>query len=217
MKKSQTLYLSATAFHNAQVIKGLADIVKGKGGKFVVQYENLTEMTDYTLYNRSIDEHIREAEKWVKHFEEMDKAVWNQATYSADAHYRKELEELCGQEEMLRTNFDECITFILDGRVYYFQTDRNPLFEYYYSIHKVDAEDTAIGHVYLESLDGKGVKDGIFHFNFFDVIVPQEDIDKAAKALFDYLVSQPTGEVAKDGREKKEVKYYDMVESSDRG
>ena len=131
MKKTEKLFLNSWNYNAARILSALAVIIENNGGQIIRgKYDN-----DYLLSNRSILEKIeRDAER----IELLEKHGKNADTLKADLEQYKAA-HADEAEKPIHCTHKSYIKFALDGNYYYYSTDDNPFFDFYYTLYPLSS------------------------------------------------------------------------------
>lgn len=125
-------YLTSWDYNAALIFEELETIVKNHGGQLVTtwDYETppawLTERKQFLITNRSLSQIVHEKTELLERLEKRGRAEAAQVV-------RDELEQYARFDNAPRLSYYgdyRYICFALDGYYYYYQVDRNPLFEF---------------------------------------------------------------------------------------
>lgn len=128
-------YLTSWDYNAALIFEELETIVKNHGGQLVTTWdyatppEWLTERKQYEITNRSLSRIVHEKTELLERLEKRGRTEAAQAV-------RDELEQYARIDNAPRLSYYgdyRYITFALNGHYYYYQVDRNPLFEFLFT------------------------------------------------------------------------------------
>lgn len=198
IKENERLYLSNWVYNAARIITELETIVENNGGQVKPHKHALVS-------NRTLDTKIRKIKDSIERVENNGK-ISNENKTKWLYVQRNDLERLESiNNEPIQVN-PTYISFVLDGFHYYYQTDDNPFFDFYY--HKTPIIDGYYSNdTYLTKDAKKWVYDCFLTFNASDA-----DIKEAANLIFNMLVKAgPSASVRleKNQRSRKEKVWFE--------
>lgn len=206
MREGEKLYLRNWEYNTALMLDELEKIVVNMGGTVKPQ-------TSGYIVNRTIYEKIEDArhnkEVFTSHInlfknnpEMREKAI---AAANKYADLEKELQAVADRQEAVKVNHLSYIKFYLDGFVYYFQTDSNPFFPFYFNKAKVDKNGTYSRDAGLEESKKEWLWDSFFNTDR----LCRDDLREAAYILFNELVGAAPSKIIRDGRKQRVANTYD--------
>lgn len=196
LKENQRLYLTSWEYNSARILTKLAEIIKTQGG-------NVAPSTTAVVSNRSIAEQRREYLKRVEHLTSLEEKEHSEKRTDAIKTYSEKLTELELLEiEPIKVTHITYISFTYDGFYYYYQTDDNPFFEFYYT--KAVIVNGKYSRCYLSNDN----KDWL-HDNLLSMRCNESDIDEAASAIFNMLISSKPSEKYRNGHKTRVPNTYD--------
>lgn len=182
LKENERLYLRSWEYNSARVLTKLAEIIKSQGG-------NVAPSKTAVVSNRSIEEQRREYLERIEHLTSLEEKKHNEKITDAIKTYSKKLTELelIGNEPIKVTHVSY-ISFTFDGFYYYYQTEDNPFFEFHYTKAVI-----ANGKYSRDCYPSNDNKDWL-HDNLLSMRCNESDIDEAANAIFNMLISSKPSE-----------------------
>ena len=203
MAKTERLYLDSWNYNVARVLTALHKVVENYGGSitsFPFYHDKcLTswQPEKYLLTNRSISEYIRREEanieRAIRLCADHGKIVDGSKAKADLAAYKEKY--LSEAENPIECTHLQSISFIYDGKYYYYSVDHNPLFPFRYQ--KANIENGKLDiNIYGEECKKQWVYDCLWTKG-----CSQADIVEIAHQLFNALVSYPnSGKVTKKRR-----------------
>lgn len=210
LKENERLYLTSWEYNSARILTKLEEIIKNQGG-------NVAPSRTAIVSNRSLESQKREYIERLEHLTSLEEKKHDEKrTYAIKTYSEKLTElELIGNVPIKVTHITY-ISFTFDGFYYYYQTDDNPFFEFYYTKAVV-----VNGKYSRDCYLSKDNKDWI-HDNLLSMRCNESDIDEAASAIFNMLISSKPSE-KRCNRHKTRVPniyndgyHYEMVYEPER-
>lgn len=206
MREGEKLYLRNWEYNTALMLDELEKIVVNMGG--TVKTQTSGYIVNATIYDKIEDARHNKA-VFTSHIdlfknkpELREKAI---AAANKYADLEKELQAVADRQEAVKVNHLSYITFYLDGFVYYFQTDSNPLFPFYFSKAKLDKNGTYSRDAGLEESKKEWLWDSFFNADR----LCWDDLREAAYILFNELVGAAPSKIIRDGRKQRVANTYD--------
>lgn len=181
-------YFTSINYNLARVIRQLQTVVENNGGYIASRKDFNSYSKEYEIHNRTVMEAIRDAEFQIATITEMSPSEiekTNQLRQRRLDSLKAQVEKLKqDQPESFVTHFLQSITFVYDGKLYYFCTDDNPFFPFHYQ--KTDINEKGeINCTYLEEFS----KEGWMFDCLFEQETTESDIREIANIVFNKLVS----------------------------
>ena len=197
-RDNERLYLTSWQYNSALIFDKLATIIENNGGNVKPEYHKAI------ISNRSLDEAMTEYKDKVALLENVVKAgKANEKTLDALAEYKAKLEEYASiNNDPVTVKRLSYISFTLDGMYYYFQTDDNPFFEFYYQKTPV-RNGKRSKDAYLMEFTKDWLYDCFFHAGCANA-----DIVEAANLIFNALVNAPISGIHRDGKKTRVPNTY---------
>ena len=182
-RENQTLFLGTWEYNAALIISTLANIIKEHGG-------TVKPVTPCKIVNRSISDKISEKKDNLVMYERAienhgDKAAITAKLNELKERTQSELKELESKERNIKpvdVSHTSYISFILDGVYYYYQVDRNPLFDFLY------CKTPVVGDKYSrDACLENDTKAWLWRYDCFKPL-NDDEITQAANTLFEMLV-----------------------------
>lgn len=123
----QKRYLTNWSYNAARIFDNLEKIVHDNGGVLVSEWAHTRAREKYLIENRTLSAAIREKRDFVEKLERLQRPA--QAA-------RAELERMEAIDNTPRETFYgdyQYIGFLLNDVYFYYQVDRNPFFDFYYT------------------------------------------------------------------------------------
>lgn len=197
-RDNERLYLTSWQYNSALIFDALAKVIENNGGSVKPEYNKAI------ISNRSLDEAMTEYKDRVAQLEYIVNAgKANEKTLDALAEYKAKLEEYASiNNDPVTVKRLSYISFTLDGMYYYFQTDDNPFFEFYYQKTPVRNGKRSKDAYLMEF-----TKDWLYDC-FFRVGCANADIAEAANLIFNALVNAPISGIHRDGKKTRVPNTY---------
>ena len=204
MSNPNKLYLSNWDYNAALIIEELAEIVKNNGGTVKPGTETIIE-------NRALNENMRKAADRLTQLEsiEADNPGTNEHRTDAIKRLRADIEKWERIDNSPRT-VHHCtwssayINFKLGGMYYYYQTDSNPFFDFYYQKTPIDINGTVSRCACLESDKKEWLYDCFFRAEATDA-----DRREAANLIYNMLVKAAPSVIRRDSHRVRVRNQYD--------
>lgn len=204
MSNTNKLYLSNWDYNAALIIEELAEIVKNNGGTVKPGTETIIE-------NRALNENMRKAADRLVQLEsiEADNPGTNEHRTDAIKRLRADIEKWERIDNSPRT-VHHCtwhsvyISFKLGGMYYYYQTDSNPFFDFYYQKTPIDVNGTVSRCACLESDKKEWLYDCFFRAEATDA-----DRREAANLIYNMLVNAAPSVIRRDSHRVRVRNQYD--------
>lgn len=198
LKDGERLYLRAWEYNAARIISELAKIVINHGGRVKPTHTAI-------ISNRTLTDIIREIETRMN---ELNNAILkhgrNENRTYALKKQAEELEKYTGiNNDPITVTHTSYITFILDDVYYYYQTDNNPFFDFYY--HKTPIKN---GKYSKDAALEPDKKEWLYDC-FFGSTCAQADIIEGANLIFNMLCNAPMSVIMRDGKKQRVSNKYD--------
>lgn len=197
----QRLYLNSWNYNAALIFSELAKIIENAGGRVkpCAHYASIS--------NRSItearNEHTERAEKMRAAAERITDPEKSEKLKAAAA---KEAEKAAELDQIDNTPRDAAhigyISFVLNNVYYYYQTDRNPFFPFYYI--KTPIRE---GKYSRDAACTEDEKTWLYDC-FFYATCSDADRREAANLIFNMLVTAPPSEIIRDHRRQRVPNTY---------
>ena len=196
-RENERLCLNNWGYNSSRIISALAVIVENNGG--VVKPTKKAIISNRTIENAKRD--IIEKLEQVKEAQENNPTEKRAAYIERNENELKELETI--NNEPITVTHTTYISFVLDGMYYYYQTDNNPFFEFYYK------KTPVVNKKYsLDSLMMYDKKEWLFDC-FFSFRATDDDVKEAANLIFNMLVSSKNSTIQRESRRKRVANVYD--------
>ena len=204
MKPENKLYLSNWDYNAALIIEELAAIVENNGG-------TVKPGTVTIIENRALNENMRKSAARLEQLEriEADNPGTNEKRTEAMKRLRADIEKWQRIDNSPRT-VHHCtwssayISFKLGGMYYYYQTDSNPFFDFYYQKTPIDVNGTVSRCACLES----DSKDWLWDC-FLRADATDADRREAANLIYNMLVKAAPSVIRRDSRRVRVRNQYD--------
>jgi hypothetical protein len=204
MSNPNKLYLSNWDYNAALIIEELAAIVENNGGTVKPGTETIIE-------NRALNENMRKAADRLAQLEsiEADNPGTNEHRTDAIKRLRADIEKWERIDNTPRT-VHHCtwssayISFKLGGMYYYYQTDRNPFFDFYYQKTPIDVNGTVSRCACLENDPKEWLYDCFFRAEATDA-----DRREAANLIYNMLVKAAPSVIRRDSHRVRVRNQYD--------
>jgi len=204
MSNPNKLYLSNWDYNAALIIEELAEIVKNNGGTVKPGTETIIE-------NRALNENLRKAADRMTQLESIEAEAPGTNEHRTDAikRLRADIEKWERIDNTPRT-VHHCtwssayISFKLGGMYYYYQTDSNPFFDFYYQKTPIDVNGTVSRCACLESDKKEWLYDCFFRAEATDA-----DRREAANLIYNMLVKAAPSVIRRDSHRVRVRNQYD--------
>lgn len=197
IQENQRLYPATWEYNAARITTELARIVENHGGS--VKYGRTA-----VISNRSINNAIYEKETRIKQLKLLNAETEKETITAAIKALEQEIEELKQiKNDPISVTHTGYITFILDDNYYYFQTDSNPCFPFYYT--KTPIKN---GKYSKDACGMEDKKEWLFDC-FFSWECADADIKEAANLIFNMLCNAPFSQIMRDSRKTRVNNRYD--------
>ena len=204
MKPENKLYLSNWDYNAALIIEELAAIVENNGG-------TVKPGTVTIIENRALNENMRNAAARLDQLErvEAENPGTNEKRTDAMKRLRSDIEKWQRIDNSPRT-VHHCtwssayISFKLGGMYYYYQTDNNPFFDFYYQKTPIDVNGTVSRCACLESDPKEWLWDCFLRADATDA-----DRREAANLIYNMLVKAAPSVIRRDSRRVRVRNQYD--------
>ena len=204
MSNPNKLYLSNWDYNAALIIEELAEIVKNNGGTVKPGTETIIE-------NRALNENLRKAADRMTQLESIEAEAPGTNEHRTDAikRLRADIEKWERIDNTPRT-VHHCtwssayISFKLGGMYYYYQTDSNPFFDFYYQKTPIDINGTVSRCACLESDKKEWLYDCFFRAEATDA-----DRREAANLIYNMLVKAAPSVIRRDSHRVRVRNQYD--------
>ena len=204
MKPENKLYLSNWDYNAALIIEELAAIVENNGG-------TVKPGTVTIIENRALNENMRTATARLEQLErvEAENPGTNEKRTDAMKRLRSDIEKWQRIDNSPRT-VHHCtwssayISFKLGGMYYYYQTDNNPFFDFYYQKTPIDVNGTVSRCACLESDPKEWLWDCFLRADATDA-----DRREAANLIYNMLVKAAPSVIRRDSRRVRVRNQYD--------
>lgn len=196
-KENQRLYPATWEYNAARITTELAKIVENHGGR--VKYGNAA-----IISNRSINNAIFEKENRIEKLKMINAENEKETRTAAIKEFEKEIDELKQiKNDPIHVTHTGYITFILDDNYYYFQTDSNPFFDFYYIKTPIKNNKYSKDACCMEDK-----KEWLFDC-FFLWDCCNADIKEGANLIFNMLCNAPFSKIIRDSRKTRVNNLYD--------
>jgi hypothetical protein len=195
-KENQRLYPATWEYNAARITTELAKIVVNNGGR--VKYGNAA-----IISNRSIQHAIFEKENRIEQLKRINAETFKEARTAAIKALEKEIDELKQIDNApRRVTHTGYIQFVFENNYYYFQTDNNPFFPFYYI--KTPLKNNKYS---ADACCTEDKKEWLFDC-FFSWNCSDADIKEAANLIFNMLCTAPFSEIMRDQRRERVPNRY---------
>lgn len=201
-KENSTLYLSTWNYNAALIIEELRKIVINNGGR-------VKPTTTGFIVNRAIDDEIQDKKI---HIEKLNNCIANADSENQKAKLivaKTGFEERIAKLQAINNDpihisgAPSYITFIYEGIQYYYQTDNNPFFEFYFTKAPIKNNKVSLDIPLTED------KKEWLYDCFFFACCSRDDIVEAANMIFNMLVSAPIEKPVIDKHKRRVTNLYD--------
>lgn len=204
MSNPNKLYLSNWNYNAALIIEELAEIVKNNSGTVKPGTETIIE-------NRALNENLRKAADRLAQLENIEAEApgMNEKRTDAIKQLRADIEKWERIDNTPRT-VHHCtwssayISFKLGGMYYYYQTDSNPFFDFYYQKTPIDVNGTVSCCACLENDKKEWLYDCFFRAEATDA-----DRREAANLIYNMLVKAAPSVIRRDSHRVRVRNQYD--------
>lgn len=181
IKDNERLYLSTWSYNSARILTKLATIVEDNGGKVKPLHKAI-------ISNRTHDSAIRDYEDKLSKYYKVYKVKPMLDLAKRIREFEDRLEYLKSfNNEPITVTHTTYITFVLDGMYYYYQTDDNPFFDFFYT--KTPVHNGEYNRNASSTIDNKDWHDDCF----IKLGCSDSDINEAAYLIFNKLLNaKPT-------------------------
>lgn len=204
MTTNNKLYLSNWDYNAALIIEELAAIVENNGG-------TVKPGTVTIIENRALNTNKREAAARLEQLERIEAEApgTNEKRTEAMKRLRADIEKWERIDNSPRT-VHHCtwssayISFKLGGMYYYYQTDSNPFFDFYYQKTPIDVNGTVSRCACMESDPKEWLYDCFLRADATDA-----DRREAANLIYNMLVKAAPSTIRRDSRRVRVRNQYD--------
>ena len=201
---NKRLYLKNWPYNAALIIDELHTIVENNGG-------TVKEQETAIISNRTLDSITREAADRLRQLEaiEAEHPGENENRTHAIQQHRVDIEKWSRIDntprEVRNTTWSSSyISFKLDGMYYYYQTDDNPFFDFYYHKTPIASDGTISKDAYLEQDKKEWLYDCFLRADATDA-----DRREAANLIYNMLINAPVNAIHRDKHRARVPNTYD--------
>ena len=195
-KENQRLYPATWEYNAARITTELARIVENYGGR--VKYGRTA-----IISNRSISNAIMEKENRIKQLKLLNAENEKEIRTAAIKGFEKEINDLKQiKNDPLPVTHTGYIQFIFEDNYYYFQTDSNPFFPFYYTKTPIKNNRYSKDACCMEDK-----KEWLFDC-FFSWDCSDADIKEGAHLIFNMLCNAPFSNIIRDSRRQRVNNIY---------
>lgn len=196
-KDNERLYPKTWVYNSSRLLTQLAKIVTDNGGS--VKPHRTAIVSD-----RNHDEAIREYRERIARYTELEKVNHNPKREEAIKKYSAKLEKLeAVNNDPIKVTHTTHISFVLDGFFYYYQTDDNPFFPFYFF--KTPVHN---GKYSLDAVCTEDQKDWLYDCFMF-CGCPDADIVEGANMIYNMLVNSGCTRISRNYQRKRVPNLYD--------
>lgn len=196
-KDNERLYPKTWVYNSSRLLTQLAKIVTDNGG-------SVKPLRTAIISDRNQDEAIREYRERIARYAELEKVNHNPKRAEAIKEYSAKLEKLeAVNSDPIKVTHTTHISFVLDGFFYYYQTDDNPFFPFYFFKTPVRNGKYSLDAVCTE--DQKGWLYDCFLF----CGCPDADIVEGANLIYNMLVNSGCTRISRSYQRKRVPNLYD--------
>lgn len=195
-QENQRLYPATWEYNAARITTELAQIVENNGGR--VQYGKSA-----IISNRSITHAIFEKENRIEQLKRINAEKFKETRQTGIKTLENEIEQLKQiKNDPVPVTHTGYITFIFENNYYYFQTDSNPFFPFYYIKTPVKNNKYSKDACCMEDK-----KEWLFDC-FFSWDCSDADIKEAAHLIFNMLCQAPFSTTRRDETRRRVSNTY---------
>lgn len=199
LKENERLYPDSWEYNGARIMSKLAEIVVENGGR-------VKPCKKAVISNRSIEEMKMKISEKIDLYKSLEEKTHKDLRAAAIEKKEKELKELEGvKNDPIVVTHTSYISFIYDNTYYYYQMDDNPFFEFLLVKTPIKnnkySRDAALEETSKDWLEDQFLKIGC----------SENDINIAAKKIFDMLVASKNSSIILD---KKRVRVSNSYNNS---
>lgn len=196
-KENERLYPATWEYNAARITTALAKIVENYGGR--VKYGRSA-----IISNRTINSAIYEKERRIEQLKLLNAETEKEIRTAAIKSFEKEIEELKQiKNDPIRVTHTGYITFVLENNYYYFSTDRNPFFPFYYIKTPIKNNKYSKDACCMEDK-----KEWLFDC-FLSWDCGDADIKEGAHLIFNMLCNAPFSQIIRDSKKTRVNNIYD--------
>lgn len=202
------LYYNSCNFNQVRIIKELYKIIKENGGYIVSDWEKKKEKILYI--NRSVNDVLIENKKWLEvpkkdHYKTLTEDQKKKIKSKIDLYNTAKKMEETGINKA-ESFFDTYIQFYYKDYIYYYQFEKNPFFDYYFSKIPAESDLKQYYNYYMEKIDEK-YKENKINANIWNLELKDKEAKKIALNIFNYLISARSNEIVTN--KKRVYNLYD--------